>query len=97
MRGVMNEGIRVGEAYGVQFQVTADQRLQMTAERIGSAKVSMLQDLERGRQVESEAIVGAVCELGRRVGIPTPVTDIIYTLISQRAKTHSAMPDGNRL
>jgi len=97
MRCVMNEGIRVGEAYGVRFQVTADQRLQMTAERIGSAKVSMLQDLERGRPIESEAIVGAVCELGRRVGIPTPVTDTIYTLISQRGKTRSAMPDGNRL
>jgi len=97
MRSVMNEGIRVGEAYGVQFNVSADQRLQTTVQRIGNAKVSMLQDLERGRPIESEAIVGAVCEFGRRAGIPTPVTDIMYALISQRGKTRSAVPDGNGL
>jgi len=43
-----------------------------------------MQDLERGRPIESEAIVGAVCELGRRVGVPTPTTDLICTLIRQR-------------
>jgi len=83
-RTVMGEGMRVGEAYGVRFGMTVEKRLQMTTQRIGSAKVSMLQDLERGRPIESEAIVGAVCELARRVGVATPTTDLIYTLIRQR-------------
>ena len=83
LRAILAEGMRVGEAYGARFDVSIDQRVDM-ARRIGNSKVSMLQDLERGRPIESEAIVGAVCEFGRRVGVPTPITDIIYTLIRQR-------------
>jgi 2-dehydropantoate 2-reductase len=83
-RTVMGEGMRVGEAYGAGFTMTIEERLRM-AQRIGNAKVSMMQDLERGRPIESEAIVGAVCELGRRAGVPTPVTDLFCTLIRQRA------------
>lgn len=82
-RIVMSEGIRVGEAYGARFVMTIEERLHM-AQRIGNAKVSMMQDLERGRPLESEAIVGAVCELARRVGVPTPTIDLICTLIRQR-------------
>ncbi len=83
-RTVMSEGVRVGEAYGARFGLSIDERLHM-ARRIGNAKVSMMQDLERGRPIESEAIVGAVCELGRRAGVPTPTTDLFCTLIRQRA------------
>lgn len=82
-RTVMSEGMRVGEAYGARFGIGIEERLEM-GKRIGSAKVSMLQDLERGRPIESEAIVGAVCELGRRVDVSTPTTDLIHTLIRQR-------------
>ena len=82
-RTVMREGMRVGEAYGARFGISIEERLHM-ARRIGRAKVSMMQDLERGRPLESEAIVGAVCELARRVGIPTPTIDLIGTLIRQR-------------
>ncbi len=83
LRAILAEGMCVGEAYGAKFDISIDQRVDM-ARRIGNGKVSMLQDLERGRPIESEAIVGAVCEFGRRVGVPTPTTDIIYTLIRQR-------------
>jgi 2-dehydropantoate 2-reductase len=82
-RTVMGEGMRVGEAYGARFGMSIDERMQM-AQRIGKSKVSMLQDLERGRPIESAAIVGAVCELGRRAGIVTPATDLVHTLIEQR-------------
>ena len=83
IRAILAEGMRVGEAYGARFALSIEQRLDM-AKRVGSGKVSMLQDLERGRPIESEAIVGAVCEFARRAGVPTPITDIIYALISQR-------------
>lgn len=83
IRSVMREGMRVGEAYGAQYAFGIEERLDM-ARRIGNSKVSMLQDLERGRPIESAAIVGAVCELGRRAGVATPTTDLIHTLIRQR-------------
>ena len=73
----------IGAACGARFEMSIDERLQM-AQRIGSSKVSMLQDLERARPLESEAIAGAVCEFARRAGVPTPATDIIYALIRQR-------------
>ena len=83
IRTMMAEGMRVGEACGVRFELSIEQRLEL-AKRIGNAKVSMLQDLERGRPIEAEAIVGAVGEFGRRVGVPTPTIDMIYTLVRQR-------------
>lgn len=83
IRAICAEGMRVGEAYGARFGISIEQRLDM-AKRLGDGKVSMLQDLERGRPIESEAIVGAVCEFGRRAGVATPTTDIIYALIRQR-------------
>lgn len=82
-RTVMSEGMRVGAAYGASFNISVEERLEM-ARRIGRSKVSMLQDLERGRPIESEAIVGAVCELGRRAGVATPATELIHTLIRGR-------------
>ena len=88
-RTVMGEGMRVGVAYGAKFSLGIEERLEM-AKRIGSTKVSMLQDLERGRPIESEAIVGAVCELGRRVGVSTPTTDLIHILIRLRGMPASA-------
>ncbi len=82
-RAVMTEGMRVGEAYGVRFALSINERLDM-ARRVGGGKVSMLQDLERGRPIESAAIVGAVCEFARRAGVATPSIDIIHALIQQR-------------
>lgn len=82
-RAIMTETMAVGRAYGVVFPMTVDQRLE-SARALGSGKPSMLQDVERGRPMEVEAIVGAVVELGRRVGVPTPVTDAVYRLIAAR-------------
>lgn len=90
-RTVMSEGMRVGEAYGARLDIGIEERLNM-AQRIGNVKVSMLQDLERGRPIESEAIVGAVCEFARRAGVATPATDLIYALIRQRGVSGLQFP-----
>jgi len=45
----------------------------------------MLQDFERGRAVELDAIVGAVAELGRLVEVPTPMIDTFYALTKHKA------------
>ena len=46
----------------------------------------MLQDLERGRPMEIDALVTAVQELGRLTGKPTPTIDIVLALVRQRAR-----------
>ena len=55
------------------------------AEQVGAHRTSMLQDLTLGRPMEIEALVGAVAELGRLVGIPTPTIDAVYALVRRRA------------
>ena len=52
---------------------------------VGDHKTSMLQDFERGRPIELDAIVGAVAELGRLVDLPTPAIDAVFALTRQRA------------
>jgi 2-dehydropantoate 2-reductase len=72
-----------GRAYGIAFSIGLDQRLEM-ARGLGRGRPSMLQDVERGRPMEVEAIVGAVAELGRRAGVATPAVDAVYALIAAR-------------
>jgi 2-dehydropantoate 2-reductase len=55
------------------------------AARLGDFKTSMLQDLEAGRPLEIDALVGAVAELGRRTGVPTPTIDVVEALLRARA------------
>jgi 2-dehydropantoate 2-reductase len=61
------------------------------AAKVGAHKTSMLQDLEAGRPMELEAVVGAVVELGDRLGVPMPATRTVYAcaklLEEQRART----------
>jgi len=80
------EGRAVGEAVGARFRVTAERRLQAAFE-VGEHKTSMLQDLERGRPLEIDALVSAVAELGRTAGIATPLLDAVLALVKLRART----------
>jgi len=82
---MMGEAQRVAEALGVRFKITLEQRL-AGAEAVGAHKTSMLQDVEHGRALELEALVGAVVELGRVTAVPTPAIDAIYatTLLLER-------------
>jgi 2-dehydropantoate 2-reductase len=71
----------------MELPVTIDQRI-AGAEKVGEHKTSMLQDLEAGRPIELEALVGAVVELGERVGLPMPYTRTVYSctkLLAQSA------------
>jgi 2-dehydropantoate 2-reductase len=85
IRRMMVEGIAVAEAYGCRMTVTLEERFAL-ARKLGAVKVSMLQDLERGRPLEIDAIVTAVCELGRRAGVATPAIDGVEALIRERAR-----------
>lgn len=85
VRAIMEEGMRVAEAYGERIPVTVEQRIGI-AKKLAGAKISMHQDVERRRPLEVDAIVGAVVELARRAGVATPMTDAIHALIAERAK-----------
>lgn len=81
-RAVMLEAEMVASALGETFRIDVDQRIEGAA-RITGHRTSMLQDLEKGRRLEVDAIVGAVSELGRLVGVPTPRIDDLYVLVCQ--------------
>jgi 2-dehydropantoate 2-reductase len=84
-RAMMAEGMRVGEAYGARISVTIDQRIEL-GRKVGGAKTSMLQDIEKGRPLELDAIVAAVVELGRRAGVGTPTIETVAALVRGRER-----------
>jgi 2-dehydropantoate 2-reductase len=91
---MMAEGQAVAEALGVKFKITLEQRL-AGAEAVGAHKTSMLQDVEAGRALELEALVGAVIELGQITGTPTPTIEAVYAATSLLTRTLAAQ--GGRL
>jgi len=85
IRTMMVEAQQVAEALGVKFAIDVDKRIDGGA-AVGAHKTSMLQDLERGRPMEIDAIVGAVAEMGRLTEIPTPTVDAVLALVKLRAR-----------
>jgi 2-dehydropantoate 2-reductase len=83
-RTMMLEAKAVAELLGVHFRVDVERRID-GAGRVGAHKTSMLQDLERGRPLEIDALVTSVQELGQRVGLPTPTIDTVLALTRRRA------------
>jgi 2-dehydropantoate 2-reductase len=87
IRSIMQEVEAVSHKLGMELPVSIDQRI-AGAEKVGEHKTSMLQDLEAGRPMELEALVGAVVELGERVGLPMSYTKAAYNctrLLAQSA------------
>ena len=84
-RAMMVEAQAVAEAIGVRFAINLDKRLDGAAE-VGEHKTSMLQDLERGRPMEIDALLGAVVELGAMTGLPMPTCEIVLALVRERAR-----------
>lgn len=74
---MMREAQTIAEKLGVVFRISLDQRIS-GAQAVGAHKTSMLQDVEHGRALELDALVGSVVELGRITGTPTPTIDAIY-------------------
>jgi 2-dehydropantoate 2-reductase len=77
VRSIMLEVEAVAAKMGIEMPISVDQRI-AGAEKVGEHKTSMLQDLESGRPMELEAVVGAVVELGERVAVPMPYTRTVY-------------------
>lgn len=79
MVDAMDELAEIGSAIGCPISETADDRMAVTA-RLGTFKSSMLQDVEAGRPIELEALVGAPREIAARVGVATPQLDRLYAM-----------------
>ncbi len=90
-RQMMIEAQAVGEKVGVRFPLDVDARIQGAAD-VGTHKPSTLVDLERGRPMEIEALLGAVVEMARLVGLPTPLCDAVLALVRLRAKMAGCYP-----
>ena len=77
---MMTEAHAIASKLGITFRHTIEQRVE-GAEKVGEHKTSMLQDLEAGKPLENEALVGAILEMGRLTNTPTPVIESVYALI----------------
>jgi len=87
----MLESGRIGEKLGFAITQTPEERHAITR-KLGAFKTSMLQDAEAGRPIELDSLVGAVRELGRHVGVETPVIDAIFGLARGFGQVHGLYP-----
>ena len=86
VEAMMKEAQAVAEKLGVTFKISIDKRI-AGAEAVGAHKTSMLQDVEHGRALELEALVGSVVELGRITETPTPSIDAVYGITGLLSRT----------
>jgi len=90
--GAMLESGRIGERLGFAITQTPDERHAITR-KLGAFKTSMLQDVEAGRAIELDSLVGAVRELGAHVGVETPLIDAIFGLARVFGQAHGLYPE----
>jgi len=85
-RNMMLEAQTIAEKLGVKFPIDVERRIDGGA-AVGAHRTSMLQDLEQGRPMEIDALVGSVQELGRVTDTPTPTIDTVLALIKLRGRS----------
>ena len=93
---MMAEAQAVAEKLGVQFKISLDKRI-AGAEAVGAHKTSMLQDVEHGRALELQALVGAVIELGQITGTPVPTITAIHAVTALLGQTMASQPGRLRI
>jgi ketopantoate reductase len=77
---MMKEAQDIAEKLGVKFRVSIDKRIQ-GAESVGAHKTSMLQDVEAGRSLETEALIGSILEMAKITNTPAPAIESVYALV----------------
>jgi 2-dehydropantoate 2-reductase len=83
---MMTEAQTIAQKLGITFRVPLERRI-AGAEKVGHHKTSMLQDLEAGRPLELDALLGSVAELARLTDTPVPNIDAVYALTQLLART----------
>jgi 2-dehydropantoate 2-reductase len=77
---MMKEAQDIAEKLGVTFRVSIDKRI-AGAESVGAHKTSMLQDVEAGRSLETEALIGSILEMAKITNTPAPAIESVYALV----------------
>jgi ketopantoate reductase/2-keto-4-pentenoate hydratase/2-oxohepta-3-ene-1,7-dioic acid hydratase in catechol pathway len=77
---MMKEAQDIAEKLGVKFRVSIEKRIQ-GAESVGAHKTSMLQDVEAGRSLETEALIGSILEMAKITNTPAPAIESVYALV----------------
>ncbi|MGY9046633.1 2-dehydropantoate 2-reductase [Puniceibacterium antarcticum] len=85
-KGMMLEAQAVAEKLGVKFPIDVEKRIDGGA-AVGAHRTSMLQDLDQGRPMEIDALIGSVQELGRVTDTATPTIDTVLALVQLRARS----------
>ena len=88
---MMSEAQTIAGKLGVSFKVSIEKRI-AGAQSVGAHKTSMLQDIEQGRPIELEAVVGAVVELGQLTATPAPAIGAVYACAALLANTLKQHP-----
>jgi 2-dehydropantoate 2-reductase len=83
---MMREALAVAEAFGIRLRISLEKRI-AGAEAVGAHKTSMLQDIENGRVLEADALIGSVIELARMADVATPHIDAIYAVTKLLGQT----------
>ena len=90
-KAMMTEAEAIARALGADFRVDVERRINGAA-RVGAHRTSMLQDLERGRPLEIDALLTAVQEMGRMTGVATPYIDSVLALVQQLGRSQGLYP-----
>src|SRR5579871_1096660 len=77
---MMKEAQDIAQKLGVTFRVSIDKRI-AGAEAVGAHKTSMLQDVEAGRSLETEALIGSILEMARLTNTAAPAIESVYALV----------------
>ncbi len=91
--GMLRECYAVTAKLGINLPSSPEERIEVFRTHSGPYRTSTLQDFDRGRPVEIDAIVGAVSEIGRMVSVDTPLIDSVYALARLRAITAGCYTD----
>jgi ketopantoate reductase len=89
---MMLEAREVAAKLGISFQQTLEQRLE-SAESVGAHKTSMLQDLESGRPLEIEALMGTVLEMAKLTNTPAPTIEAVYGMTKLQDQRRRLRPE----
>jgi 2-dehydropantoate 2-reductase len=90
-RRMMEEAETIARRIGVHFRVDIEKRINGAAS-VGAHRTSMLQDLEKGRPIELDALLTVVQEMGRLVAVDTPAIDIVLALTKQMGRVAKVYP-----
>jgi 2-dehydropantoate 2-reductase len=90
-RKMMEEAEHLARRIGVHFRVDIERRINGAAS-VGAHRTSMLQDLEKGRPIELDALLTSVQEIGRLVDVETPTIDVVLALAQQMGRVAKVYP-----